>query len=157
VAIVRTPTQRGLRRNGARPLLAPTLAAAARNVALNPSGVGLPRAIADGGWGCGNQLPELLDGVTQYPMWEHGWAFPPSHDICIGADTMPPHGTCGVPRTNARPCNGDGKLVDGVACGERVVTIELAKPEDVIAVRAWHHGPEHAPTAYRVDVRAFGE
>jgi len=51
------------------------VAAAPVNIALNPSGFGLPSPLeSDPGWGGGSYPWEIVDGLRTYPVWYHGLA-----------------------------------------------------------------------------------
>jgi hypothetical protein len=132
-----------------------TIPADARNVALNVGSAPLPRAIAAPAFACARSTAELVDGITQYASWEHGFAFPPSEPVCISLDALAPKGTCGELRPDASRCTTDGRpgqLDLVLPCGERTVAVELARAHRVVAVRTWHHHPEHAPARYRIEV-----
>jgi hypothetical protein len=126
--------------------------AEAWNVARNTSGQGLPRALAEPVSACARRPAELLDGIAQYTSWEHGVAFTAPFDVCVSLDALAPTGVCGD-RDPSRPlCNdGKGQLEPPIPCGERTITIELAREWSVIAVRHWHHGPSETPRAFRIE------
>jgi hypothetical protein len=56
---------------------APSAAANPVNLALNPSGVGMPSPLeSTPGWGGGSYPWEIVDGQRGYAFWAHGLAFP---------------------------------------------------------------------------------
>jgi hypothetical protein len=150
--------------------------ASASNVAFDPGGRRVRLSASHPPWGCAQSFADLVDGVTEYHEWQHGYAFPPRPPgVCVSLDLM---STCGTPRDDASLCaKGDegshaskkldalvstartlapdqraslGEWIDGVACGERWIDIELASTARVRAVRAWHHGRDQGPTRFGV-------
>jgi hypothetical protein len=91
-----------------------TLPPQAVNVALARNGSSLPRAVASHPpWACGRHLDELLDGITQYTTWEHGYAFPPAPSgppgLCVSLELLRPDGRCGQRDPAARLCDQRGE------------------------------------------------
>jgi hypothetical protein len=95
------------------------------DIALNPNGSGFPSPLeSDAGWGGGAQPFEILDGHTSYlDTWAHGLAF----------------------------TGGNGSY-SGEACGPRQATVDFGAPKTFNRVLAWHHGMEHVPNSYHVEV-----
>lgn len=159
------------RRAGWRPdLWDPDLIPAeAWNVALDRDGTGRSWVEThDPLWGCARQPRDLIDGKTQYSMWEHGicWRPPPTLHPEHYCTRLRASGRCGFPDPDDRLCERTnevdgyrlldarvrdlaqfpveqherlGFLVPAVPCGERSVTVHLDGPRKVIAVRVWYH------------------
>lgn len=92
------------------------------NLALNPSGSGMPSPIeSDPGWGGGSYPWQMLDGIVSPPDWQHGLAF-----------------------------TGGRVSYAGQPCGPRQATVAFGTTETVAKVVIWHHGDEHVPATAEV-------
>jgi hypothetical protein len=123
------------------------------NVARDP-GV---RVTAEGrAFGCARSTAELVDGITQYSDWQHGFAFPGREPICVAVSTIP---YCGEPDPGAAACDAGGapgQLDPASDCRETGVVIDLGEPRRVDRVTGWYHGPDSVPAAFRVQVERDG-
>lgn len=95
------------------------------NLALNASRSGTPSPLeSDDGWGGGTNKWDMLDGNSGYTdTWAHGLAF----------------------------TGGTGNWM-GAACGERQATVDLGALKSISRVEVYHHGAEHYPNTYRIEV-----
>jgi hypothetical protein len=147
------------------------------NVARDAAGRrGIRLRASHPGFACGQSLSELVDGLTEYHDWKHGFAFPPPPPgFCVSFGLL---GPCGVRDPGAHLCERSegggvrldalvgsattppgeafGQWTEGVPCGERWIEVALDRPRPVQALRVWHHGPENVPTRQRVEVEAPG-
>lgn len=94
------------------------------NLAQNPLLTGFPNPDeSDNGWGGGSNKWDMLDGLTGYAdTWAHGLAF-----------------TGGI---------------SGYAgpCGEKQATVNLGAMHSINKVDVYHHGDEHIPNTYRIEI-----
>ena len=115
------------------------------------------RVVAEGrAFGCARSTAELVDGITQYSDWQHGFAFPGREAICVELSTLP---YCGERDPSAPACEAGGKpgqLDPASDCRETGVVIDLGEPRRVERVTGWYHGPDSAPAAFRVQVERDG-
>ena len=121
------------------------------------------------GFACGQNLSDLVDGLTEYHDWRHGFAFPPAKGACVSLQAL---GTCGTEKPDSFLCGDQqvltrrvreasaedrkrlGQWTPPMPCGERWIDLDLGRSRRVRAVRAWHHGREHFPR--RLDVLLDG-
>ncbi|HOJ49723.1 MAG TPA: hypothetical protein PKW55_02825 [Spirochaetota bacterium] len=94
------------------------------NLALNKDKKGYPSPLGtDKGWGGGSFVWEIVDGLRTYDNWAHGLAF------CGGIKNW-----CSEP------------------CGWREVLIDFGRMIEISKVVVWHHGLEHVPNTYKIQV-----
>jgi len=92
------------------------------NLAINTDGRGYPNPLnSDKGWGGGNNIWEVVDGLRTYNDWSHGLAF----------------------------CGGKNNWC-GESCGWRQTTIDFGKEVIVSKIVVWHHGQEHVPSTFKI-------
>jgi hypothetical protein len=82
---------------------------------------------ADPGFGCCSDPAELVDGLIQYPEWDHGFAW----------------------------CGGTGNHC-GTPPGWKQATIDLGSVETVDRVMWWTHDPHNVPLSWKVAVSSDG-
>jgi hypothetical protein len=86
--------------------------------------LGADTSESDSGWGGGASPADMVDGSTYYTdTWAHGLAF----------------------------TGGTGNWA-GEPCGARQATLDFGTPQTFERVLVWHHGTDHIPTTYHLEV-----
>jgi hypothetical protein len=124
---------------------------------------------------CARSSRELNDGLAEYNQWNHGYAFPGSHPICVHFRNIP---ACGPLREDAQLCTADDnnvatplplKVKDRYRSGLSLdtlgqleqpddcqtdfgITVMLDRPWPILAVRAWYR--DMTPRVFAVHVES---
>lgn len=125
------------------------------NVAVDREGEGLSSVKSDGrGFGCAHNLNELIDGITTYSDWEHGFALAGREAICVDKSMLSYCGGIVPGRSSCR--DGQGQVDPAGDCSERTLEVDLGDAFKVGAVRTWYHGGPMVPAALRIQVETSG-
>lgn len=90
--------------------------------------LGTDASLSDDGWGGGTQKADITDGQTEYcDQWSHGLAF-----------------------------TGGASQWGGASCGWRQMTLDLGGVRSFTSARIYHHGAEHIPATYSLEVSLDG-